>query len=155
MPQGNLSFAYKINNPLRKKETINEEDMPNLNINKELENRVSIPSKINLRQYNINDINFYNPHINNNNNIRNNYLNNDQKIIERRIFKNKKIPQNIIVNNTFQKINDFPLDSAKKNINNNRDFKHAPSTPIIKNYNNFKFHRKFKYSNINNQINDK
>ena len=139
-PQGSLSFKNKINNPLRKKETINEEDMPNLNINKELENRVSIPSNINLRQYDINDINFYNPHINNNNNIRNNYLNNDQKIIERRIFKNKKIPQNIIVNNTFQKINDFPLDSAKKNINNNRDFKHAPSTPIIKNYNNFKFH---------------
>ena len=67
-------------------------------------------------------------------------MNNGQKNIEREIFKNKKIPQNIIVNNTFQKINDFPLDSAKKNINNNRDFKHAPSTPIIKNYNNFKFH---------------
>ena len=127
IPQGSLSFAIKINNPLRKKETINEEDMPNLNINKELENRVSIPSKINLGQYSIN-------------NIRNNYMNNEQKIIERRIFKNKKIPQNIIVNNTFQKKNDFPLDSAKKNINNNRDFKHAPSTPIIKNYNNFKFH---------------
>ena len=75
-------------------------------------------------------------------------MNNGQKIIERKIFK-KKIPQNIIVNNTFQNIKDFSFDSAKKGININRDIIHVPSTPIIKNYKNLKSYSKFKYANIN------
>ena len=66
LPKCNNSFVNIINNPLKEKETINEEDMPNLNINKELQNRVSIPSYIDYQKYNTNNFNSYSPYINNN-----------------------------------------------------------------------------------------